>query len=152
MSGGSFNYLAFKEPYEMFTQLDELRSMEEWLRDQNKHDAADELFRYRLELETARRRLGIMHQRLYDVMYAAEWWRSGDYGEDGLDKAWAKFTGAPESTRSHPATRDLLDDIRALRNHLAAERDATPHADARARLDTAIAALNALLPEQWRVY
>lgn len=88
MSGGSFNYVCFKmESEEIFSALPDLRNMEEYLRARQKHDAADEVLKFILALETARRRLDVMSKRIQDILYAAEWWASGDWNEDGLDKA-----------------------------------------------------------------
>ncbi len=93
MSGGSFNYLCYKDPSEMLSSssMDDLRRMEEYLRENGKGDAADELYKYRLTLDTMYRRLTILHTRLEPLLYSAEWWASGDYGEESFDRRWAEF-------------------------------------------------------------
>lgn len=92
MSGGSFNYVCFKmESEEIFSALPDLRNMEEYLRARRKHGAADEILKFILAIETARRRLDVQGKRIHDILYAAEWWASGDWGEEGLDNAMEKL-------------------------------------------------------------
>lgn len=96
MSGGSFDYLYRKLDDADYFKLDTMRqliAMENWLREQGKHEPANELLKLRLECDTQLQRLTTMSHRLEDVMRVAEWWCSGDMGEDQFDETWAKFNG-----------------------------------------------------------
>jgi hypothetical protein len=100
MSGGSFNHLYLINYEEQLGRIEDVKAMERWLREKGKHDAADELFRYQLELETALRRLTVMYDRLMPLMAAAEKWCSGDYAEEGFNRTSEWFfksgPGAPK--------------------------------------------------------
>jgi len=97
MSGGSYDYLSCKDPIEDSEEVDQqLKSMEDDLRNEGYHAIADELFKYRLTIETTQHRLTIMHKRLERLMHDWEWYRSGDIGKKDFDetvaKWWAKET------------------------------------------------------------
>lgn len=102
-----FDWLCFKEPGEMLLDknITALGEMESWLRAQGKHDAADELYAYKVDLEAQARRLGIKHQRLEKLMLEAEQWYTGDHGEDAFEDAWSEMIGVP----SHTVTVKLTD-------------------------------------------
>lgn len=88
MSGGSFNYVCFKvETEEIFAALPDLREMESYLRGRGKHDAADEILKFILNIETARRRLDVQGRRLQDLLQSVEWWVSGDWSEEDVDNS-----------------------------------------------------------------
>lgn len=67
--------------------LEGLEELERYLREQQRTLAADELFKLRLELDTARRHIAIMTERLHDVIYAAEKASKGDTGIGAVDAA-----------------------------------------------------------------
>ena len=91
MSGGSFNYVAFKvRDDNPFEALNDLKNMEQWLREKGKHDAADEILKLILAIETAERRINVMANRIYNILHGAEWWGSSDWGEDQFDKTVRK--------------------------------------------------------------
>ncbi len=87
MSGGSFNYVAFKvQDDNPFEATHDLKAMEQWLREKGKHDAADEILKLILMIETAERRISVMVKRIYPILHGAEWWGSSDWGEDQFDE------------------------------------------------------------------
>lgn len=88
MSGGSFDYACFKlnDDYAVLSALPSLREMERWLRSEGKHEAADELLRSILRLETIQHHLSVLGDHLYRLAYGAEWWCSGDWNEEKFDK------------------------------------------------------------------
>lgn len=93
MSGGSFDYLYLdlEDPEKILGTPHCLREMEEYLRGRGKHEIADEILRFRLDVEAHARRLMTMGGRLKDVVKAVEWWASGDWGEDQVDNVWHRF-------------------------------------------------------------
>jgi len=91
MSGGSYDYLYSKEPFEDYGINSQLQSMESEMRSKGYGEIADELYKYRLERETSSAHLRIMHRRLENVMQSFEWWESGDSGKDNFDAAVNKF-------------------------------------------------------------
>ena len=97
MSGGSFNYLCWKDPHTDSWEISEqLGYMESSMRAGGYHDIADELFKYKLELDSALHRLEIMHKRLEGVMHAYEWWQSCDYGEGQFKEVVEIFKKGPK--------------------------------------------------------
>lgn len=95
MSGGSFDYLCFKmdSASKLLDALHTIREMESYLREIDRHDAADEFARLALDLETHKRRIEVMGKRLYDLAKAVEWERDDDVGIDAIDKAWSELLG-----------------------------------------------------------
>lgn len=91
MSGGSFNYVCFKLEDNPFEALNDLREMESYLRARNQQLAADEIQRYVLQIETAQHRLEVLGKYYLDLVYAVEWWASGDYNEDAVTAAYEKL-------------------------------------------------------------
>ena len=94
MSGGSFDYVCFAvDSGEIFSRIGDLYLVEEYLRENEKHDAADEVLIYIKDLQTHERRFLALGRRMYDILYAAEWWASGDWNEEGFDEEWQEFIG-----------------------------------------------------------
>lgn len=99
MSGGSFNYayLTVDDSSEMFTKLDEVCSIEEWLRANGHHLAADEVLIYIKEMETHQRRLEVIGRRIAPLLRAVEWEASGD-GADIEAEYWALMGLTPPAS------------------------------------------------------
>jgi hypothetical protein len=94
MSGGSFNYACFKvDSEEVFQALPDLRDMETYLRQIEKHDSADEVLLYIREVETHQRRLMKIGERIAPLLKAAEWTRSGDWSKESIDGAYQNLMG-----------------------------------------------------------
>ncbi len=90
MSGGSFEYVCFKleDETEIFNALPQLEEMVTYLHTYGKHEAADEIHRAKLQLETLQHRALVVGKYIQDLAYACEWWASGDWGEDDFDAKW----------------------------------------------------------------
>ena len=92
MSGGSFDYLyESTNPREALSRLDDIKKMYESMREMGKHDAADEMEKLHLDFEMFYRMIENRMERLSDVMYAYEWWTSGDHSEKDFDEVWKSF-------------------------------------------------------------
>lgn len=92
MSGGAFDYVYHDvEDERIFTTAERLEAVEKFLRDEGKHDVADEVLRFRLNVETHQRILMAMGRRIAPLLEAAEWWASGDYSEGHMDTRWQEF-------------------------------------------------------------
>ena len=103
MSGGSFDYLYCKEPAELFNYSETLKEMETALWEMGANDIAKDTQRLIEYVESARNRIGVLMDNLQDVFHAVEWYVSGDYGRDSLEKAIARYregTDAAETKRS----------------------------------------------------
>lgn len=92
MSGGSFRYLYSSLQDNPFDHYGDLEKMIDWLREKGKIEAADRLQRlYNLLLES-QNKIEKEISSLSPVMYKAEWWCSGDSGEEQFDKAWKNYS------------------------------------------------------------
>ncbi|ALO79583.1 hypothetical protein HOBO_176 [Bacillus phage Hobo] len=95
MSGGSFNYLCYKQTYELFDEenLIELENMATSLIELGHKDAAQELLNMKYTIEQSLVRVKTMKGRLYDVMHAVEWYVSGDRGKEAVAEAVKEYRG-----------------------------------------------------------
>jgi hypothetical protein len=94
MSGGTFDYLCYKSAGELLEADHELQSMADALAELGyAEDAARETQEILLTIRAMRNRVQVSIDRLTDVWRTMEWWRSGDYSEDQLEEALAKFRG-----------------------------------------------------------
>lgn len=100
MSGGSFNYACFKvQSSDVFEGVDDFKAIERWLRENNRHLAADEVYKFILEVETARHRLDVIGARIAGILQAAEWTQSGDAGVEYVDAEYDKLVVASGNQR-----------------------------------------------------
>ena len=88
MSGGSYNYLCYKDPEELLSgdNIDYLEDMCELLIELGYDDIARDMQRLVEYCKTAYNRIDVLSHQLNDVMHAIEWYESGDYGLDNLKK------------------------------------------------------------------
>lgn len=93
MSGGFYDYIYYKDISNI--DLSELARIEEDMRAEGYRDVANEVFRYKLELETAKNRLDIMRQRLEGVLRGWEWYKSGDTNKKQFEEIMNKFFSTP---------------------------------------------------------
>lgn len=91
MSGGSFDYLCYKDPESMLNNIHLVKEMYEFLYKEGKNDAAREIEKYYLDLIMFKDMVTTRHQRLNKILHDVEWWVSGDSGEETFDKMWKKF-------------------------------------------------------------
>lgn len=95
MSGGSFNYLCWAVDLEdLLAKRHQLESMaEELARLGYAPDAASEARALISDIRAAQVRVETAMDRLQGVFKAVEWWRSGDWGEDGVHEALEHYRG-----------------------------------------------------------
>lgn len=88
MSGGSYNYLCYKDPEELLSgnNIGYLEDMCELLLKLDYNDVARDMQRLIEYCKTAYNRIDVLMEQLKDVMHAIEWYESGDYGLDNLKK------------------------------------------------------------------
>lgn len=86
MSGGSLNYLCYKEPEELFHYIDEMEEVEQVLIGRGAEDIAKDVRRLIERIKCAENHIGVLSEQLSDIFHAVEWRLSADYGEDDLMK------------------------------------------------------------------
>lgn len=94
MSGGSYNYLAFKSGADLLGGSSDydLESMADRLAGLGyAADAAKETISLLLTIRAARNRIEASVERLTHVWKAVEWWDSADTGEDDLKAALEQY-------------------------------------------------------------
>jgi hypothetical protein len=94
MSGGSYNYMCFKDGSELFGFESELQGMADRLAALGyATDAAKATYK---ALETIRKYkayLDVVAEELHGVWHAVEWWDSGDSGEMSLASELMRYRG-----------------------------------------------------------
>lgn len=103
MSGGSFDYLCYKDAKEILEDKEQLIEMFNYLREKGKLDMADEIEKLYLDLVMFERMINNRLKRLNNILYAVEWWASGDIGEWDLYKAWEEFLKGSEDAELREA-------------------------------------------------
>ena len=100
MSGGSLNYLCYKEPTDLFYYTDEIERAEDYLLRNGYKDIAQDVRRLLEYIYSARNRIGVLSQNLNPVFHAIEWNLSGDYGDDTLREVLESYrTGQTEEAK-----------------------------------------------------
>lgn len=94
MSGGSYDYLCFKEPEELFARVDDIELMAQRLLELGFQDVAGDMQRLAEYCKSGRLRVAVLGAMLNDIMHAVEWYDSGDYGINGVEKAVEKYRTA----------------------------------------------------------
>ena len=84
MSGGSLNYLCYKEPEELFHYVRELEEVEAEMLRQDAQDIARDVRRLIEYIKSAETRICVLSEQLNDIFHAVEWYHSADYGEQTL--------------------------------------------------------------------
>lgn len=94
MSGGSYNYLCYKDGFELGDHEGDLQAMADRLAGLGyAKDAAKETQELLLELRQYQNRIQTRIDRLKGVWHGVEWWDSCDSGEDGVKAELAKYRG-----------------------------------------------------------
>lgn len=91
MSGGSLNYLCYKEAAELFEHVREMEEVEEFLIERNYQDIAADVRRLIEYVKSAENRIKVLAEQLNDVFHAVEWRLSADYGDDTVKKHLEKY-------------------------------------------------------------
>lgn len=96
MSGGSFNYICWKEGSDLFEphNVQELERMVDTLEVLGYEDAARETYDLIRTIKQARIRVSTMHDRLSEVFHAVEWYESGDSSPERIEEAIKNYRGA----------------------------------------------------------
>lgn len=87
MSGGSYNYLCYKDSTEIGNSIEDLNSMATRLRGIGAIDLADKTASIRMDLELIQQKI----ESLQGIWHAVEWCDSHDSGPDGIDDAIAEY-------------------------------------------------------------
>jgi hypothetical protein len=96
MSGGSYEYLCFKDASELLSASHDepLQRMTDRLAALGyAPDAAAETQAVLYQLRQSRTRIQTHIDRMRGIWRAVEWWDSSDSGEDGVVKALAEYRG-----------------------------------------------------------
>lgn len=92
MSGGSYEYICFAEPLELFEKISEIQRMSDRLAELGyASDAASETQNLLLTIRQYENRIRTMHNRLSAVWKSIEWWDSADSGEKQVKEALEKY-------------------------------------------------------------
>lgn len=99
MSGGSLNYLCYKEPEELFHYLRELEEVEQELLTRGAQDVARDVRRLIEYIKSAEIRISILSEQLNPIFRAVEWRLSADIGDDSLLKVIEEYRTDKEEKR-----------------------------------------------------
>lgn len=91
MSGGSYDYLCYKDAFELESHREELNRMRDRLVELGHLDAAKETESIILTLDSFKVRMEARLSRLKDVWRAVEWLDSGDYRKEQVAEAVKKY-------------------------------------------------------------
>ncbi len=91
MSGGSFNYLCYKTPEELFNCVSDIEDMRDIALKLNYEDIALDLTRLVEYIKSAKIRVSVLSGQLNKVMHSLEWYDSADIGKETLDKEIEKY-------------------------------------------------------------
>ena len=86
MSGGSLSYLCYKEFPEICGYTNEMEEVEKCLLKNGYTDIAKDVRRLIEYIESARNRVEVLSENLFDVFHTVEWFFSGDIGDDTFKK------------------------------------------------------------------
>ena len=94
MSGGSFEYLCYKDIDELFNVESSVEDMADALADLGyAEDAARATMDLLLEIRRSRVHLQAMKDKLEPIWKSMEWWHSCDTGEDDFKKTLDEYRG-----------------------------------------------------------
>ena len=89
MSGGSYDYLCFKDVSDIDTRT--LAGMAFDLKNDGYLTIADDLYAFLTELVNTKRKLATKWDKFSEVTKAWEWYQSNDTGKDDFDKAAKEY-------------------------------------------------------------
>lgn len=97
MSGGSYDYLCFKDSDVLMNMQPKIQEMVDRLAGLGyAKDAAKETEDLLLTIRQYEVRIDVMKERLYEVWRSVEWWDSCDSGEDEVKKALKDYRNGKE--------------------------------------------------------
>ena len=106
MSGGSYDYLCYKDTNELFmsSNIRTLEEMEQRYTELGFMDIAKDFRRLIEYIKSANNRVGVLANQLNELMHDIEWYDSGDIGKNDLVESVEKYrigtTDIPQMERS----------------------------------------------------
>lgn len=98
MSGGSYDYLCFKDPGELIEDASELARMQDRLAGLGyAKDAAVETAHLLARIRQFSILVEVASERLQEVWKAVEWWDSCDYSEEQVKEALVEYRGGKDT-------------------------------------------------------
>ena len=91
MSGGSYDYLYCKEPYELFNNAGYIEDMSDTALRLGYEDIALDLTRLAEYIKSAKIRVTVLQGQLKEVMHDIEWYEDCDIGEDTLKQTFEEY-------------------------------------------------------------
>lgn len=91
MSGGSLNYLCYKEVNQLFDHVDDMEKVEATLLAEGYEDIARDVRRLIEYVKTAENRISVLRDKLEDVFHAVEWYDSADYSRATMLAIFDKY-------------------------------------------------------------
>lgn len=91
MSGGSFNYLCYKDTEALFNRLSDLEDMRESLIQYGYEDIAKDTQRLIEYIKSAECVIGTLKDMLEPVFHAVEWYESADYSKETMIEILEKY-------------------------------------------------------------
>jgi len=96
MSGGSYDYLCWKDADQLINSTDTIQEMADRLAGLGYAEhAAYETQQILLTIRQFRNRIEAMRDKLMPVWHAIEWWDSCDWGEDQVKEAIEEYMNEP---------------------------------------------------------
>lgn len=118
MSGGSINYLCYAEWPEIIGRTEGMETVESILKDMGYKDVALDVRRLIEYCLSAENRVGVLFEQLKDVFHAAEWWKSGDYGDECFRKAVEEYRLGTKETKDNEKKDDSVPTVREIREQI----------------------------------
>jgi hypothetical protein len=91
MSGGSYDYLCYKDPGDLINYIETLESMANRLQTLKCEDGAAETYDLIRIIKQSDMRISTIQKRLSDLWHAVEWFDSCDFGEEDVMEAINKY-------------------------------------------------------------
>lgn len=91
MSGGSFNYLCYKETEDLFNRTSDLEDMRESLIKYGYEDIAKDTQRLIEYIKSAKCTIDTLKEILEPVFHAVEWYESADYSKETMIEILEKY-------------------------------------------------------------
>ena len=91
MSGGSFNYLCYRDTEALFNRISDLEDMRESLIEYGYEDIAKDTQRLIEYIKSAECVIGTLKDMLEPVFHAVEWYESADYSKETMIEILEKY-------------------------------------------------------------
>jgi hypothetical protein len=91
MSGGSFDYLCYKDPEDLFYHLDTIKEMEDKLRELGCTKGADATKAFHDDIKDTYARFLKTREALSTIWHAVEWGEDNDYNPEQVQEILNRF-------------------------------------------------------------